>query len=127
MAARRKIKPAKSAAVKLVMGVRMDKVDEDLVRLAYASAVESSKQMADSPMELEDSDDDLESLVSNLVLWYRAASAPEDLCDCSTCGGDSDARLDRCPFCGDAEEASDEPAHEAEVVATPAPSQPKSK
>lgn len=107
MATRRKRVTAKPPAV--VEGVRMDKVDEDLVRQAYRDAMKAHASMAEPPMELPDEGDlDLEGLVKNLVLWFRVASPAEELCDCTTCGGDSDARLDACPFCGDAETGTEE-------------------
>lgn len=103
----------------------MDKVNEQLTRQAYREAVKAAEQMSKPPMELPDDGKlDAEGLVQNLVLWYRVTSTAEDLCDCSTCGGDSDARLDACPFCGDSaldEEPEAEPAEPAE----PAPAKGK--
>jgi len=99
--------PAKASAkkVQIVEGVRLDKVDETTLFAAYRKERVACEAMADPPMGLPDEEGlDTAGLVSNLVLWYRAVTPKEELCDCSTCGGDSDARLDACPFCGDTEE-----------------------
>lgn len=121
---RRKKNVSSKRTTKVVEGVRLDKVKEELVRTAYREAAEAAGEMASPPMELPDEGSlDLEGLVSNLVMWYRAASPKEDLADCTTCGGDSDARLDACPFCGDSEviDAGDEEVHEPEKEPEPEP------
>jgi hypothetical protein len=128
--ARRARKARSSAkAPKVIEGVRMDKVNEQLTRKAYRDAVSAAEQMSKPPMKLPDDGKlDAEGLVRELVLWYRATSTAEDLCDCSTCGGDSDARLDACPFCGDTaldEDGDAGPAPEPTPEPTPEPAKGK--
>lgn len=121
MAAKRR---KKANTQTIVEGVRLDLVNESLVRKAYREAREAMQAMAEPPMQLPNDDSmSLETVVGTLVLWYRVSSPQEDLCDCSTCGGDSDARLDVCPFCGDAA-VDEEPVTESPDTVPEQPAEP---
>lgn len=117
MASKRKMKPRTE---KLIEGVKMNHVKDELVRKAYIVAFKASNRMSEPPMKLPKPGDlDLDDVVRNLVLWYRVSTPADSLCECTTCGGDSDSKLDACPFCGDSE-SEEEVEAEEEVEEEPA-------
>ena len=64
-------------------------------------------------------DGTLKVCVERLSFYYTQNAAKLDIASCDNCGGDSDAALDACPFCGDAGPVeADAPA---KVVAPPNP------
>lgn len=119
MATKRKMKPK---TAKIVEGVRLEQAKEEIVRKAYKLAAKAASKMSAPPMKLPPADGlDLEGLVRNLVLWYRASTPADSLCDCTTCGGDSDSRLDACPFCGDSETDAEDVEEATELESVPEP------
>jgi len=58
-----------------------------------------------------------EALVARLQSLWRQTDPPIVLANCSECGGDSDARLPECPYCGEPGQAVAPPKDEALTAA----------
>lgn len=108
-----------------VEGVVLAKIDRKAFAASYTEAANTPTKKGVKPLP-DPAKASFTEQVAALVLWYRQVTPKAELGDCSTCGGDSDMRLDACPFCGDSEVTSaasaappsdDEPS-EAEVKAT---------
>jgi hypothetical protein len=75
---------------KKIVGVDISKVDEKVLNAALKVAG-------------FDVGGSVEERVNKLADHQRDVTKPDDLADCSTCGGESDVNLPKCPFCGDGE------------------------
>jgi hypothetical protein len=87
---------AKSGA-KIVAGVAMAKVDEDLVRKALIGTGADPKVVAKMPIE---------GVVEDLQDHNNANVPEEERAACDECGGVSSIALDACPFCGESDDGS---------------------
>lgn len=99
-----------------VMGVLLGEVDEDVL----------NRSLLVHNLEVEGS---LSERAKRMAQWFKKNTPKTEIADCTTCGGDSDIRLERCPFCGDGDVEGDEPPLEERPAAAvvPAPSAPVSK
>jgi len=59
----------------------------------------------------------LDAVVARMQSLWRQANPPIVLANCSECGGDSDARLPECPFCGEPGQAVTAPKDEVLTAA----------
>lgn len=79
-----------------VMGVMLAEVDESVLERNLIAC----NLKTDGP---------LGERVKRMVRWFRQNTPKAELADCDTCGGDSDVRLEACPYCGDGEVVGEEP------------------
>lgn len=56
--------------------------------------------------------------VKRMARWFKVNTPAEEMSTCS-CGGESDIRLEQCPFCGDGEVEDEESPEEAVAEAPP--------
>jgi len=75
---------------KKIVGVDMTKVDEKVLNAALKVAG-------------FDVGGSVEARVNKMADHQRDVTKADNLADCSTCGGESDVNLPKCPFCGDGE------------------------
>jgi hypothetical protein len=95
-------KRVKKSAPREVEGVVLSKVDRKAFNDSYTEAANAKPAKGVKPLP-DPTKTSFAEQVAALVRFYRQTTPKAELGDCSTCGGDSDMRLDACPFCNDSE------------------------
>lgn len=102
MATQKKRKRVRKQAPREIEGVVLSKVDRETFAASYTEAANAKPKKGVKPLP-DPTKTSFGEQVAALVRWFRQMTPKDDLGDCSTCGADSDMRLDACPFCGDSE------------------------
>ena len=92
-----------------VEGVNLSKLDKAVFNEDYGKLLEYvAENEVKTEVQLPGKRTAIEQRVKMMVLWYRAVTPDDELSGCDNCGGDSDFRLSRCPYCGDCELVDDD-------------------